>query len=312
MTGVLGALVPVFLIIALGQILKRSLLPEDSHWVALERLTYFILFPALLIVSISRAELGNVKVLQVSVSLLGAIALFSALLVVMREPICRGLRLMGPGYTSVVQGSLRWNSYIALAVSGSLAGTAGLAVAAVGLAVMIPTLNTISVAVLARHGEGAAGGNRAMLIQIMRNPFIWSCALGGLINLLHIHVPAVIFDFGDILGRASLALGLLVVGAGLRLADLRRPRGATWLTSAVKLIGVPLVAILIGSMLGLTDVDLLIVAVASSVPSAPNGYVLARQMGGDAPLLAQMLTVQTVLAAATMPAIIAAVSHLGG
>ncbi|QIB32309.1 AEC family transporter [Ancylobacter pratisalsi] len=312
MSGVLGALIPVFLIIALGQVLKRTLLPEDSHWVALERLTYFILFPALLIVSISRAELGHVKVFEVSASLLGAIGLFAALLTVLRKPICRSFALMGPSYTSVVQGSLRWNSYIALAVSGSLAGTAGLAVAAVGLTVMIPTLNTISVMVLARHGERAAGGNRSMLAQIVRNPFIWSCAVGALINALHLPVPAVLLDFGDILGRSSLALGLLVVGAGLRLADLRRPRPATWFTSIIKLLGLPLVAISIALMLGLRDVDLLVVAVGASVPSAPNGYVLARQMGGDAPLLAEILTVQTVLAALTMPAIIAGLAHLAG
>jgi predicted permease len=63
-------------------------------------------------------------------------------------------------------------------------------------------------------------------------------------------------------------------------------------------------------MLGLREIDLLVVAVSTAVPSAPNGYVLARQMGGDAPLLAEILTVQTLLAAVTMPLVIAAVAHL--
>lgn len=310
MAAVLGALVPVFLVIALGVVLKRGLLPEASHWIALERLTYFVLFPALLVVSISRAELGNVAVVEVSVALLGSIAVVGTLLSLARKPVCRAFSLPGPSYTSVFQGALRWNTYIALAVSGSLAGPRGLAVAAVGLAVMIPVLNALSVIVLARHGENGGGGNRLLLLQLVRNPFIWSCAAGAAINATDLPIPPVLVTFGDILGRASLALGLLVVGAGLRLEDLRRPRAATWFTSLIKLAILPALAVGIGLALGLREVDLLIVAVGASVPSAPNGYVLARQMGGDAPLLAEILTVQTLLAAVTMPLVIAAVAHL--
>lgn len=307
---VLGALLPVFLVIALGVVLKRGLLPEASHWIALERLTYFVLFPALLIVNIARADLGDVAVVEVSTALLGSVALFGVLLSVFRRPLSDALGLTGPGYTSLFQGALRWNTYIALAVSGSLAGPRGLAVAAVGLAVMIPALNALSVAVLARHGENGGASNRLLIMQLVHNPFIWSCGLGALINAFHVPIPAVILTFADILGRASLALGLLVVGAGLRLGDLRRPRLATWFSCAIKLFALPAVAIAIGLALGLKEVDLLVVAVGASVPSAPNGYVLARQMGGDAPLLAEMLTVQTLLAAVTMPAVIALVAYL--
>ncbi|GLK71766.1 AEC family transporter [Ancylobacter dichloromethanicus] len=309
MSAVLGALVPVFLIIALGAVLKRGLLPEASHWVALERLTYYILFPALLVVSIAGADLGEVAVVEVATALLGAIGLTGAFLTLARAPICRAFGLAGPSYTSVFQGALRWNTYIALAVSGSLAGPRGLAVAAVGLAVMIPVLNTLSVIVLARHGENGGKGNR-LLLQILRNPFIWSCAAGALINALHLPIPPVLMTFGDILGRSSLALGLLVVGAGLRLGDLRRPRAATWFACMVKLALLPGIAVAIAVALGLRDIDLLVVAVGASVPSAPNGYVLARQMGGDAPLLAEILTIQTLLAAVSMPLIIAAVTLL--
>lgn len=309
MANVLAALVPVFLIIALGVALKRFLLPEPGHWIALERLTYFVLFPALIVVSIARTDLGGVAVAEVTIALLGAIGLLAGTLMLTRRSLSRALRLDGPGFTSVFQGALRWNTYIGLAVSGGLAGPAGLAVAAVAIAVIIPFANTLSVIVLARHGT-AGGDARLIAMQLVRNPFIWSCALGALINVAQLPVPAVVMTFADILGRASLALGLLVVGAGLRLGDLRRPRVATWLTSTLKLAVLPALAVAIGLACGLRGVDLLVVAIASAVPSAPNGYVLARQMGGDAALLAEMLTIQTILAAATLPVVIAAVSML--
>ena len=196
------------------------------------------------------------------------------------------------------------------AVAGGLAGAKGLAVAAVGLAVMIPLLNIISVIVLARHGDNASPSLRGTLIQLARNPFIWSCAVGAVINIFHIPIPPFLVTFGYILGRASLALGLLVVGAGLRVANLRRPQMATWLTTILKLLVLPPIAVAVGYACGLREIDLLIVAVLAAVPSAPNGYVLARQMGGDAPLLAEILTVQTLCAAITLPLIITAVGGL--
>lgn len=309
MANVLSALVPIFLVIALGLALKYWLLREEGHWVALERLTYFVLFPALLIVSIARTDLGGVAVAGVVIALLGSIGVLGTILLLALRPLSRALRLGGPGFTSVFQGALRWNTYIGLAVSGGLAGPAGLAVAAVAIAVIVPTVNALSVVVLARHGT-TGGDARIILIQLARNPFIWSCVVGALVNALHVPVPAVLMNFADILGRASLALGLLVVGAGLRLRDLRRPHAATWLASVLKLGVLPALAVGIGVACGLEGVDLLVVAIASAVPSAPAGYVLARQMGGDAPLLAQMLTIQTIMAALTLPLVIAAVSML--
>lgn len=166
----------------------------------------------------------------------------------------------------------------------------------------------MSVIVLARHAGDGEVSPRGLLMQLAKNPFIWSCAVGAVINIFHLPVPAVLITFCDVLGRASLALGLLVVGAGLRLGDLRRPRPESWASSGFKLLLLPAIAVAIGRLLGLSGVDLMIVAVSCAVPSAPNGYVLARQMGGDAPLLAEMLTLQTLLAAGTMPAVIALVA----
>ena len=112
-------------------------------------------------------------------------------------------------------------------------------------------------------------------------------------------------DFADALGRCSLALGLLVVGAGLHLEGLRRPKAAALIAVALKLAVMPLIAISLGHGFGLSGSNLAVVACCAAVPCASNSYVLARQMGGDAPLLAQILALQTALAVFTMPIFIA-------
>jgi predicted permease len=107
--------------------------------------------------------------------------------------------------------------------------------------------------------------------------------------------------FADSLGRASLALGLLLVGAGLQVWGLLRPAPATLVTSALKLIVMPIIAITLAHAFGVSGPALAIVACCGGVPAASSAYVLARQMGGDTTLLAEILTVQTILAAITMP-----------
>jgi len=109
----------------------------------------------------------------------------------------------------------------------------------------------------------------------------------------------------DALGRSSLAIGLLVTGAGLHLEGLFRPSLAASVTVFLKLVLMPVIAVALALQFGITGSNLAVVTICSAVPTASSAYVLARQMGGDAPLLAQIITLQTILAAVTMPIAIA-------
>ncbi|BAF88851.1 putative permease [Azorhizobium caulinodans ORS 571] len=306
MLSIISALIPTFLVIVLGVVLRRVLLKKPDHWVALEQLTYFVLFPALLIVSAVKADLSGVSVLAVVGAMFGAILIMSAVLLVLRRPIVDATGIDGPAFTSLFQGVTRWNTYVALAVCGGLYGAAGVTVAAVALVAMIPAVNVICVIVLARYVGAHAPTPRFILGQLLRNPFIWSCLAGALLNGFAVPVPKVVVEFGDILGRASLALGLLVVGGGLALDRLNRLKPVVILAVVLKLFAKPAVAILLGLAVGLSGTELAVLAIVCAVPSAPNGYVLARQMGGDAPLLAEMLTFQIIVAAASLPLVLSA------
>lgn len=301
MSVILTALVPVFLIIALGATLRHVLLKDPLHWVGLERVTYFVLFPALLVVSAVKADLSKVNVLAVTGTLLGTVFVLASTILLTHRPLMALLKADGPAFTSLFQGASRWNTYIALAVAGGLYGAEGITIAAVALVAMIPFLNILAVLVLASFAAREPPTIRSVLRQLAQNPYIWACALGGLLNYLALPIPRVVLEFGEVLGRASLAVGLIVVGGGLTVKQLVKPKAIVYVTALLKLFVKPTIAIAIGLALGLTPVELGVVVVTASVPSAPNGYVLARQMGGDAPLLAEMLTTQIIAAAVTMP-----------
>ena len=307
MLTVFGALIPVFLLIVLGFALRRMLLKQEREWIGLEQLVYYVLFPGLLVDTLARANLSSVPIAGVGGALLLAVMAMSALCLLLRPWLLRGLGVDGPAFSSVFQGATRWQTFVALSVAGNLWGGVGITLASVAMVAMIPLLNIFAVWVLAHYASPQRLSWPKILMTIARNPLIWACVVGLTMNLTHLAVPRPLHEFLDALGRCSLALGLLVVGAGLHLEGLRRPGPAAALTVLLKLVVMPAMAIALGMAFGLTGTSLAVVACCASVPSASNGYILARQMGGDAPLLAQILTLQTILAVITMPVVIALV-----
>ena len=297
----LAALAPVFLLILFGHLMKRGGFPGDGFWEPAERLTYYVLFPALLVGNLARAPLADVSLGPFALALVvswSAVALALLLL-------GRWLTMDGPGFTSVVQGGIRFNTYVGLAAAEALFGTAGLTLAAVVIAVLVPLVNVLCVGVLNRHGSAGMPGWGAVLRGLASNPLILACLLGILLNASAVGLPWGSGQVLDIVARAALPLGLLAVGAGLNARTIRDRHGAVIAVSAVKLVGLPLVAFAVAWSLGLPPAERTIAVLFAALPTAPSAYILARQMGGDAQLVAGMLTLQTVAAVLTLPLMLA-------
>ena len=304
---VLAALLPVFLLIVLGFALKRSLMRLETQWHGLERLTYYVLFPALLIQTLVKADLSSVPVAGVGGALLLSVLLMSLLCLALR-PMLAKFAVDGPAFTSIFQGATRWQTYVALAVCGNLYGNTGLALASVAMVAIIPLVNVTSVSVLAHYASPEKPSVGSIAMTVVRNPLIWACAIGLAINVTHLPLPRIWHEVADALGRSSLGIGLLVTGAGLQLQGMFRPSLAASVAVVLKLILMPVLAVTLALVFGVSGSNLAIVSACAAVPASSSAYVLARQMGGDAPLLAQIITLQTILAALTMPIAIALVA----
>ncbi len=222
MAVVIAALLPVFLLIVLGFVLKRSLMRLETQWHGLERLTYYVLFPMLLIQTLVKADLTKVPVAGVGGALLIS-ALAMSLLCLALRPLLARCAIDGPAFTSIFQGATRWQTYVALAVSGNLYGDVGLALASVAMVAIIPLVNVFSVAVLAHYASPEKRSVGSIAMTVVRNPLIWACAIGLVLNVTHIPLPKIWHEVADALGRSSLAIGLLVTGAGLHLEGMFRP-----------------------------------------------------------------------------------------
>jgi len=285
MGPVLASLIPVFLVIMLGWLARATGFVEDRHWAGLERITYVIFFPALVMKTLAQADLGSVPLAGVAGALVLAILTLALLLVAVRPFLGTWANLDGPGFTSLFQGATRWNTFVALAVAGSLHDARGVTVMAVAIAAMVPLLNALALAVLVRHASARPQSKREIALAFAQNPFIWSCAIGLCLNPVYAWLPRTALSGLDIVGAAALATGLLVVGAGLDLRRLVRPGPVHLLAAGLKLVLFPTLAVSAARLLGVEGPDLAVAAIAASVPTASASYLLAKQMGGDAPLM---------------------------
>ncbi len=284
-------LLPDFALILLGVGIRRWMHLGDHFWNGVEKLVYFILFPALLINAILKTRLD----LAAALPLLGSA--FAALAGGMLLAILPRLWSQLPAltYASMFQCGYRFNSYIALAVAGMLFGTPGIATMGLILGAAVPLVNFVSVWMLARHGE--VGVWR----EVARNPLIWCTAAGLLLNLLGFVPPAPLQSFLGRLADASIALGLITVGAALRLESTPGVRGFSLWLLAVKLLALPLMALSVGGLLGLSGLNYQVVVLFAAMPTASSAYILAMRMGGDGRSTAWLISATTLGSMLTLP-----------
>lgn len=293
---VLGALVPIFTLILLGLGLRRWGMPGDAFWPQLERLVYFVLFPALLVEKLATAEVSGSRFGLIAVAVLTMLSAMTVVVVLLR----RAFRVNGPGFTSVYQGAIRFNTYLGIASALAVYGTDGAAVAAMVAAVMIPVINVYCVVVLAHYAGGHA--SMANIIRgIVRNPLILACLAGITLNATGVGLPHGTSGVLEIVGRAALPLGLMTVGAGLQLRTAWGQGSVLVATSLLKLVAMPLLALGAAHLAGLNPLETQVLVLFAALPTATSAYILARQMGGDHTLVATILTVETAISAFTLP-----------
>ena len=306
MTALLTGVVPVFAMIALGWGLKWRAFLSDDGWRAVERLTYFVFYPAFLIPAVWRADFSGGAAGPVALGTVGA-AMVVAGLTVLAKP---ALRLSDPAFTSVFQGVIRWNGFVFLPVAGAVFGPTGLGVAAVAFGVLAPALNVVCVLVLARWGAGQGGGWRLALSSLARNPIIWACGLGAALNLTGMPKPDLVMGVFDLMGPGAIALGLITAGAGLSFRYAASRPVLMLTVTAIKLILLPLAMYWLTGALGGDRMAQGLALLAGASPGAAASYVMARQMGGDAPLMAGVVALTTVVSAFTIPILLAVFGYI--
>lgn len=302
MSAVVAAIFPVFILLVLGNLARRSDFLQEAFWTQAEKATYFILFPALLVERLAKADIDFAAA--------GWLILLALLIPIMASIICLLLipmvRLNGPDFTSFFQGGIRFNTYIGLAIVAVALPAPALTLAAIVISVMIPLVNLLCIGVFAHYTHGQIRP-KTMLWSIVRNPLIMASLAGIVLNLLPFELPEVLWSAVGKLGQMALPLGLLAVGAGLRLKALRASGVSLLWASGVKLLLLPVLVFGLCTWLDVEGLERAVLVTFAALPTASSAYILARQLGGNAAMMAVLITGETLFSMVTLPVVLLAV-----
>jgi hypothetical protein len=299
LTAIFISIAPVFLIIVLGYLLRRGGIPNVEFWNLNDKLVYWVLMPCLLFYKTSTLEISFDLVGSYAVVILGGF--FAALVYGLITARMAGLP--NDSASSVMQGVARHNTFIALSVAERVFGAPGLSLAALATAVLIPITNLSIVplmAVLNREG-GTKGIFTAILRDLARNPLILAVGSGVTFNLTGLGEIPVLHQTLQVIGNAALPIVLMCVGANLRLRAMQASALPLILSIGGKFLIFPVIVVILAQIMGLSELETMIALLFGAAPTASSAYTLARQMGGDAPLMAAITTIQTGLAFITLP-----------
>jgi predicted permease len=285
-------ILPDFALIAAGFVLARAMRLEPTFWAGLEKLTYFVLFPALLFHSNARRPLDLATALPFLGTILAVIAAGMALGLAGRVLFRPSPAVFGAGF----QCCFRYNSYMGLALAGRLGGDAGLALMALAIGVAVPIVNVAAVWGLAR------GGARPIAREIATNPLVVSCVLGIAWGALRLPLPEPAGATLARLGAAALVTGLLCVGAALSPRVPRETAPYVGYVLAVKLLALPGIAWVVAAAIGLSGDALRVAMLFAALPTAPAAYILTVRLGGDARTAAALVALSVIASLLTLPA----------
>lgn len=299
------SLIPIALLIALGSGLKRHTFITESFWPQAERLGYYILLPSLFLHSLATANLTDLPVIGMVMALVLSTLTVACVFIALR---C-WVPVSDPAFTSVFQGGIRFNNYVGVSAAVGLFGTKGVALAAVANAAIVPTVNILCVLVFTHYCNKEPFSIRNVLKQLALNPLVAACFFGIFLQVTGWRLPDVVKPVFQALGQASLPLGLLCVGAALNFSAARKWIYPVIISSLVKFTLMPLATLLACRMLGLQGSAAMAALLFQTLPTASSSYIMARQLGGDAPLMAGIIAAQTLLAGLALPMTILCLEH---
>lgn len=292
MEHIFSSLIPIFSLIMIGYLFKKISFPSHDFWPMADKLTYYILMPALLVYTLSKAQFDKNSISLILVSIL---AIFITMIILMM------FNKLSPtknnSFTSIVQGGIRFNTYVFLALSGSIFGETGLVLAAIIITFAIPILNIFCITIFALYSNNSKIDFIYLVKSIIKNPLIIACILGALINFSGILIPVSIENLLKILSSAALPLGLISIGYTLVLKEISSAKKDLTITMIAKFIVLPLIMYILALAFNLDDLMISILVLFAIMPTAPSSFILVRQLNGDLPLMTSIITLQTIVAA---------------
>ena len=283
------AIVPLFLIIAVGYTVKRLgwIGPEEVR--RFNKVTFYTFMPVMLFYNIYTSDFSQAVRLPYALFVVGAalgmVAVsFAVTLLAEKMPERRGV---------MIQAAFRSNFVLlGLPIAAELLPDSNLGVTALMVAIVVPIYNMMSVVVLEyfRGGKPRAG---EVLLAVVKNPLILGSVAGLLVQALHITLPEVLVSFAGKMNSAATPLILLLLGASFETREIARYKKELLVCVGLRLVVFPGAILTLAAALGLRDIEFVTVLAMTAAPTAVNSFNMAQQLGGDSQLAGSAVLVSS-------------------
>lgn len=304
MIVVFESILPIFALVVLGFSLRKGNFVPADHWRTVEDLCFWIFFPALLVTTLAEANLATIELGPFTLTLLFTITSMAVITLALWPVLKKYWGTSPAQFSTIFQTSTRWHGFIALAIVLKLFGAEGVTLVAVVFAITIPILQITNILVLATFSSGQHLAPAKIIRTVLMNPIIWGIGFGIAVNLGQLALWTPLMSLLDLLGRAALGASLLALGAGLSLKAALKPSRELVVGLLGKLVMTPLIMAGWAIGFGISGLSLSVLMVCAAVPTAVNGYIFARKMGGDAELYAATSSIQTAASFLSIPVIL--------
>jgi len=291
----LTIVLPIFLVIGLGTLLKQLRLFNEAFLQQTNRLVYLVFLPLLLFYKISKADFSSFfnAPLVIGSSLVIIIGFALTYFYTGRQQYPAAVR------GSFCQGAFRGNlAYIGLAICLNAYGEEGLTKAGILMGFLVPVLNVCAIlALLLPHHGRSEEKTPNLIAQTIFNPLIIASFLGIIWSFWNLPIPVIIDRSLGITTGLTLPLALLAIGGSFSLERLKGDLKLAGAASTIKLSLLPLLALLLLVLMGVSNADLGIGILMAGTPAATATYIMAQQLKGDAELAGSIVMLSTLASA---------------
>ncbi len=300
---ILNNLLPIFLIILLGVVLRYFGWMTDSFINMTDRMVYFVFFPALLFWKACKpADDFNIEP--------GLILLISGVVFLMFVTSIGLSRILGMAdfeVGSFSQCCFRFNSYVGMAVTFSVLGDQGGRIFAVLISIIIPFINVLVISTMIFYsGNKTDGRSKIVMVAwgMLSNPLIIACFAGIFYSRLHVPLPAVIDNTLALVSALTLPLALMSVGGSLRISGQGKYIGKAAAAGIVKLFVMPAVGYFFLKHMNVSNIGFEMAMIYFALPTSPQNHILASQLNSSVELATSGILISTIFSVLSLSAVL--------
>ena len=287
---------PVFAMVFIGLGLRRLGWIDTPFVNTASALVFRATLPTLVFLSITRADLE--VALNPGLLVFFLIATLASFTFVW---LWASWRVPHPDRGVYVQGAFRGNcGIVGLALAANLYGDYGLSAGGILLGLVIVSYNILSVIVLLAYQPGQSASWQKILHDIIRNPLIISVVIAIPFAWLDIGLPGWVQTSGDYFASLTLPLALLCIGATVSLESLRGDSKTALSSSTMKMIVLPVLCTTAAWLSGFHGPELGLLFLFFGSPTAAASFVMAKVLGGNDRLAANIIALTTLMASITV------------